>query len=259
MLDERGKVNKVISYLNFVYILRDFGISRLSAFADQTDFSVTNLFVSSGRIFEHTAALCGDRIIFLASDGLYQFDGLTTSRIMQRLDGAIDVSPNAAASFHNGKYYLSCIIGSADTADNKNNNAVLVYEVATGLFSILKDVDVRAFNKCNEKMYAITENGTAAYIERCGSVFGEITTKRWVSGLLDFGTDTVKHVREINFATDDAVTLTVFTESTSKDFTITPDRGIARVRVNLSGRKIGIAIVSKTEQARVARPTVVIS
>lgn len=267
VLDERGKLNKVISYLNFVYILRDFGISRVSAFADQIDFSVSNLFVSSGQIYSDTATLCGDRIIFLASDGLYQFDGLNTSRIMTQIDSIIEPSPNSCAHFHNGKYYLSCSLSengandgdlAGDNSDN-SNNAVLIYDLHSASFSILKGVCVRAFSKKGDDLYAVTGDGIASYIKQSGEVFNEPTTKSWSSGLLDFGSEQVKHVREIFLSSDTPFNLKVYSERTSKSFDITPADGVTRVRVNLSGRKIGIAIVSKTEQARVARPTVVIS
>lgn len=69
MIDERGALNRVISYLNYVYVFRDYGISRITAFGAQTDFSVSNLFVSSGKIYPRSVALCGDSVIFLRRTG----------------------------------------------------------------------------------------------------------------------------------------------------------------------------------------------
>jgi len=269
MLDERGKLNKVISFSNFVYILRDFGISRLTAFASQEEFSTSNLFVSSGKIYANTASLCGDRIIFLASDGLYQFDGLSTNRIMQRLDGVLKPSPNSSACFHNGKYYLSFRLEDEDDANTVNNavvgssggvddnNAVLVYEVQTGGFSLIKGVSVRTFSKRGEKLYAITADGIATAVNKCGKIFDEPTQKIWSSGYLDFNIEGRKHIREIYLSTDYPIRLKVYSERGEKEFEVTPIAGVNRIRVNLSGRKIGVDIVAETAKARVTRPTIV--
>ena len=47
MQDERGGLNRVISYNDYIYVFRDFGVARVSAYGDQTDFSVSQLFISS--------------------------------------------------------------------------------------------------------------------------------------------------------------------------------------------------------------------
>ena len=47
LIDERGALLKVVSFLDYIYIFREYGISRLTAYGDQTSFSVSNLFVSS--------------------------------------------------------------------------------------------------------------------------------------------------------------------------------------------------------------------
>ena len=68
LADGYGKSNKVVAFLNYVYIFRDYGISRMIAYADQSEFSVSNLYVSAGRIYPSSVAVCGDKVIFL-SDG----------------------------------------------------------------------------------------------------------------------------------------------------------------------------------------------
>ena len=262
VLDERGKLNKVISFQNFVYILRDFGISRLSAFADQTDFSVSNLFVSSGRIFADTAKLCGDRIIFLASDGLYQFDGISTTRIMGRLDGVMHPSEKSTAAFFNGKYYLSLSVTkdkkSGNTSSNfSNNNAVLVYDVQTGMFSLLTDVCISGFNVCGDRLFGVADGGKACLIEKCGSVFGVPTDKTWLSGEMDFGTEGIKNIKEIHLQTDYPLQLTVGTERAVKEFAVAPTPGGTKININMRGKIIRIGLSAVTERARINKPTVI--
>ena len=80
LVDERGECNKVLSFNDYVYIIREHGISRLSAYGEQEEFSVTHLFLSTDKIYHNTAVLCGDRILMLCSDGVYSFNGYSASK-----------------------------------------------------------------------------------------------------------------------------------------------------------------------------------
>jgi len=262
VLDERGKLNRVISYLNHIYIFRDFGISRLTAFADQTDFAIGNLFVSSGKIYADTAVLCGDMVMFLASDGLYRFDGLSTHRVLPAISSMIQSSENATAVFHEGKYFVALKLDTDLESSDENsdkNNAVLAIDFKTGTYTILAGVSVKAFSSVKETLYALTEVGIAALMTRCGTLFGEPTEKSWASGLLDFESERTKTVREFFVETDEKFELTVYSERAKKQFTVTPVNGLAQVRVNVSGRKIGFIMKAKTAEARIVRPTLILS
>ncbi|MCL2061233.1 MAG: hypothetical protein FWH03_01220 [Firmicutes bacterium] len=261
MLDERGKLNKVISYLNYIYIFRDYGISRLSAFADQSDFFVGNLFVSSGKIYARSVALCGDCVLFLASDGIYRFDGLSTRKILSAVSPLVLPSAAAAGVFHEGKYYLSfrAAFDESDSAAEEQNNAVLVYDLKNGAYSILKGASVTAFASKDERLIAVTADGRTALLSRCGHVFGEPTVKKWTSGLSDLGTERIKTVRELYIESDDAFTLTVESENTKREFFVLPEAGITKVRANVRGRKIGVTLTAHTAKARLTRPTVIFS
>ena len=107
LTDERGRSNRVLSFLNYVYVLRDYGITRLTAQGKQTDFAAANLFVSGGRIYPETAAVCGDAVLFLCSDGFYSFDGVSTRRILKHLDGVLTAKGSPSAAYVGGKYFVS--------------------------------------------------------------------------------------------------------------------------------------------------------
>lgn len=147
MVDERGALNRVISFNDYLYIFRDYGISRLTAFGDQEGFSVSHLFVSSAKIYPNSVSVCGDRIIFLASNGLYSFDGYTTTKILSNLSNAFVRNNNSAiGAFFEGKYYLSLNI-KFDNDDYFNetgfvNNALLVYDIKTKDYKITRGVDI---------------------------------------------------------------------------------------------------------------------
>ena len=280
VIDERGKLNCLLSFLNYVYIFRDYGISRLTAFADQSEFAMVNLFTSSGKIYPRSVTLCGDTVLFLATDGVYRFDGFSTRKILSFLSPLILPSEGAVGAFHDGKYFLSCQLSvvSGQLSDEESddgsinntpqtencqlktencNNAVLVYDIKSGAYSMLTDVAVTAFAPIGGRLIAVTDDGTPAEFSRCGHVFGTPTVKAWESGWMDFGTERVKRVSEIFIESDGPFQLSMYSEKAKKDFDVTPQKGITRIRVNLSGRKIGFSITAGTTKARITRPTII--
>ena len=75
MADENGALLKVLSFFNYVYVFRSYGITRFYATGEQSRFSLMHLFVSSDRIIGDTVCVCGARILFLTQRGLFDFDG----------------------------------------------------------------------------------------------------------------------------------------------------------------------------------------
>ncbi|UKI51778.1 MAG: hypothetical protein L6V79_06330 [Clostridium sp.] len=106
--DEGGKVIKVVKFLNYVYVFRDFGVERLTAFGAQTDFSVSKIYTASARIYPDTIVPLGDRIVFLTEEGLKCLDGYNVQNIFADLSDFLSKDKrNAVATGMDGKYF-SC-------------------------------------------------------------------------------------------------------------------------------------------------------
>ena len=240
---EGGATNKVVDFGGYLYIFRDYGIMRLTAYGDQSEFSLTGLFVSSGRIFADTVAVCGDRILFCASDGPYTFDGLSTTRILRDYDGAFaPVSPVAAYS--GGKYFLATKL--AETAGTRND-ALVCIDPKTGQACLSEGVHISAFSPvaetAGEKLFCATERGTLGIIERGAQYYGEPRTCLWEGALSDLGTpDREKLITEVFIDTATPATVRVFTEKGTREMHFAGKRAVQRKRVNLIGTKAGIAI-----------------
>ena len=69
MIGEKGRLLKVISFGGYIYVFRSYGITRVTAYGNQKSFSVADLFVSSGKIRGESITVCGDCVLFFASDG----------------------------------------------------------------------------------------------------------------------------------------------------------------------------------------------
>jgi len=262
LTDDRGRIGKLVSFLNHIYIFRERGISRLTAFSDQRDFSVSNLFVSTGKIYADTVALIGDRVIFLASDGLYSFDGFSARRILTNLDGLIAADENAAAFGAGGRYYLSCRLNGNRGIGCENgafiNNGLLVLEHRQNSYCLTRGIDIQRFSAYQNNLMAVS-NGIIGQIERTNQNFGIVLERLWLSPQTDLGVDSEKVLEEILFDTNADLDLTIESEKDKKVFKVKADKGINRVRVHLRGRLIRFRISTDAEKVRISRPVLVIT
>lgn len=151
MVDDFGRLNKVLSFEGCLYVFRDYNIARVIAYGDQNEFSVSQLYVSNGKIFDQTICICGNKIMYLASDGIYMFNGSSSTRLDLNINKMFKGVTNqyARAGYSNGYYYLACKLNFVDdkmvgceTDDRYSNNALLKIEVSTGKLTILRGYDI---------------------------------------------------------------------------------------------------------------------
>jgi len=201
MVDERGACNKVISFNDYLYVFRDYGISRITAFGDQEGFSVSHLFVSSAKIFPESVCVCGDRIIFLSSSGLYSFDGFSATKILDSISGLYaDNNQNAIGGFFEGKYYLALNLKFIKDDDFNEegfiNNALLEYNISTKKYKIIRGVDVIDIQATNvggiEKLFLSARKSSKlkykiVTINNSGNFLNSPIKKSWKTGFYGFG------------------------------------------------------------------------
>lgn len=267
MTDERGDLNRAIGFLGYVYVFRERGISRVYAVGRQTDFAVTNLFVSGGKIYPGSVAVCGDRVLFLAGDGMYSFDGAGTSRILSRVSGAISSGENCASIYFDGKYYLSFRkdfdnepIGCENAETAFTNNMLLIYEPETGKYSLTRGADVVGFAASEETgVLAICSDGSVGVVNKCGACFGTPLRKVWVAPKTDMGNSDKKTVREIRLYTKNATTVTLKSDAGSLAVKFPGSGDVQRKRVSFSGRRIGFEISTDAADALISRPSLIVT
>ncbi len=266
LLDDRGEMNKVVSFADYLYVFRDHGISRITAYADVKEFAVSNLFVAAGRIFPESIQKCGSVIMFLASDGLYAFDGYECRKVLTQLDGLI--KEGVASAFFDGKYYLSC---KADFGDGKKiecengeckANMLLVYDPTTGEYSVSRGMDIRYMNACTfvgeDFLAAYDEGNGGGVIMRNGKRFDVPLEKRWESPLSDFGMpDKYKAVREVHVDTETDISVSVLGDG--KERTVPVKSGPRRIRYNIRARQLSLSVETNKCDCRIKPPTIVYS
>ena len=122
--DECGKVIKVISFSNYLFIFRERGIYRLTAFSNQSEFLLKKLFVNTGKIYAKTIAECGDSIIFFCDEGLMKFNGYDVVKLNFDLP-EIYTKEKLIGSYYNGSYYIACGIVEPIIENTFINNALI--------------------------------------------------------------------------------------------------------------------------------------
>ena len=255
MQDERGAINRVIGFLGYVYAFRERGISRITAYGSQSDFSVSNLYVSGGRIYRDTVTPCGDVVLFLGEEGLCAFDGVSTTRLLPSL-GGLAGGEKAVGAYKSGKYYLAFSYEGI----SEENDSLLVYDPTDGRYSISKGFSVSGFCVTENEVVGITSGGSAGAIVGCGSSLGVALPKRWRIPRNDWGSAKRKTVREISLYTKYDCRVVVRGDGGRKlvvNFAGKDD--VQRKRVNFTARRIGFDVESVTANAEISRPTMVMS
>lgn len=265
LIDERGALNRVLSYGGYVYVFRDYGISRITAFGAQTEFSVSNLFVSSGRIYPGSVALCGDTVLFLAEDGLYAFDGVSTVKMLKNLDGLFKNGERSCAYYADGKYYLAFVREETDgkigcETGSYVNNAMLVLDLSSGSYSLSRGLDICNFCRPDDGgVIAITGSGRAGRVEKCGALFGVPLKKKWRVPKTDLGELRKKRVREIWLNTVYPISVTLRSDTETKTVDFTGGADVQCKRVAFAGRRIGFDIETSHSFVELSRPSLVVT
>ncbi len=256
MVDSRGGILRAVSFLDYVYLFRSYGIARLSAYADQTQFTLTQLFVSSGKIFPESVTVCGDRILFLAEDGLYAFDGLSTRKILEGvfpfLKG-LDQSASRGA-FYNGKYYLTANFAFPEGEES----ALLEYVISDGSCSVIRGVsatDVTVVSGEEKSMLVLCVDGMLFSLSEDGKFDGSFLNAHWTTPFSDLGTpERLKHVRFLFLQSDHPCTVTVETERGRRKIPVVGAKCVKKYRVGLVGRMVKLTFESEG-LLRIAKPS----
>ena len=264
MVDERGALNRVVSFNDYLYIFRDYGISRLTAFGDQEGFSVSHLFSLGAKIYPESVAVSGDRIIFLSNNGLYSFDGYNCTKILSNLDGLIaSNNDNSKAAYFMGKYYLSLNMNF-----DENNlfdesgfvtNALIEYEPTTKKYKIVRGVSVVSITPVTsggiEKLYisargSESESYKVYVLDESGKFDEQILPKKWKSDKCNFSSIKQKVLRAIVIDGEAGACIKI-TNQYGESKSIVTNSGQNRYMIFLSGVAFEFEISSTQENAKI--------
>lgn len=253
--DDLGSAIKVVSFLNYLYVFRDYGIFRLTAYGDQNDFIMKKVFTDTGRIYKDSIVMCGDKIMFCAEDGVYAFDGYNAVKVGKEFPSAIDKRETCAGYLEN-KYYLACRL---DELGGEGNNAVVRFDTETKDVSVLSGVRVSSF--CSVKtsngsdMLCTFEDGkknVVGMLSEDGKNFESVTKKVYESPETTLGYPTCKTVRGASIFTKYPLTLAVVVDGKRFAFRVQGRDCQQYVPIEKCGVRIKFELTSECEKAYVA-------
>ena len=269
MADELGDCNKVLSFNNYLYVFRSFGITRITAFADQSTFSVMNIYTSSNSIFANTACVCGSVMLFMATDGLYSFDGASAKKLNLGFESIFqDVqSSKVVATFHKNHYYLLCNTTLETLSSEYDNycNTLFSLDIDSGESEVLfgyKFVDIVSVGQnLMEKLIIIASDGTHNILyelSQSGAVSTTATTKVWESAFTDLGLPSAtKNFRSMHVVTDYPMTATVRTENDERTINLDGVPAVPqRIRLGIAGKMLAVSLTTSSQFARISHPTI---
>ncbi|MBE5738284.1 MAG: hypothetical protein E7354_00915 [Clostridiales bacterium] len=265
LVDDFGRSNKVISFEGYLYVFRDYNIARITAYAEQEEFFVNQLYVGSGRILKDTVAICGNKIMYLATDGLYAFNGSSSSKINLGINNVFDDNnENAVGGFCNGCYYLACRLNYDDDAENESigdtdNNSLIRFDVNTGKLTILRGCDIRDVSIINDTkssfVLVVLRQGVEyklGMVDGSGAIFDVPTNKVWFTPNSDFNyPDRYKLVKEVYLETDSDCIVRVVADGKKKDYKVKGSKEIAVIKPRMKGIKISVSFISNTVNTRI--------
>ena len=271
---EDGEIIGLVSFDSHLYIIRERGIWRLSGFSDQTQFSLTKMYVSAGNILRDTVAVAEDAILFMTPHGLHRFDGFSVTRPHPHISEFMkSVDPMmSSACFNNGVYYYGCYKDYGDGLDGRFNhagmqlnpnflpnpfNTVLCVSTVTGEVCVIRGADCRALTSINLPVFSAACYISPLHTHRlmtidAGRNFPVRAVPRfWCSPELDFGAPQHKKMlKKINFTTSKPLELHVVADGKNHVFK-TPVSSL-----NISGRIFRIAFFCEDAEPDILAPTV---
>ncbi|HCU56590.1 MAG TPA: hypothetical protein DIC18_04605 [Clostridiales bacterium] len=255
---EMGEIVKVLSFGGQVYLFFEHGVMRMSAYNDQTEFQLSKLYFSVGSLYKDTITVCGDRIMFCASDGVFLFDGLTVKKVLSEIEDLFaETQPGAHAVFQGGKYHLACSL-VMDSTINGAPNSLVIYDLWKQTFEIAHDLTLR----CMVALELNTVRGVLAevdspvdflgIIDHSGKIGDTPTAKLWVSPITHLGVNSGrKLLREVRLRAEGEATLTLCLDGVDHEYAL--QTGLNKVRVMRSFDKLRVLLSSLSPCVRITQ------
>ena len=263
--DERGDLNKVVSFNDYLYVFRDFGITRISQYGQDEEFAISHMHLSDAYIYPNTIAIAGEKAYFLEGEKIKVFNGSTVKEIeldcMKLLSG--QDNRNAFGQCFNGKYYLACrgnfndgqAVGCESYDGGFKNNLLLILDTTSHHVDVMRGVDINELlaltNKFKSKLVACynKENvGKIGELTTDGKLFNKIYPSLWQSGKTDFGfSGQVKRIKSFLIKSKRDCTITIESETQSKTISVAGKDSVQNIRANVLGNQFTVKIESKKQ------------
>ena len=270
LTDDRGTLKKVIESNNYLYVIREYGITRVSGWGLQDEFTVKNLYLTTGKLYYKSAVLCGGAILMLCRDGIYYFTGSSMQKLDLGLDKYFENVDNdyAIGAFLDGKYYLACRLNFNDSAligcENSayQNNTLIEYDLDNGNVNILRGVDICSITPFQTEWFSKLvicrndENKNKLYeLTHDGLVCNTPTNKTWTSAYTDMGYPSYKKAIKNLFLTT-KYDIEILFNADGKDYTFNVKGSDypTKIPINLMAKRFSVTFLTNNQYSEISNP-----
>lgn len=276
--DDRGDLNKIISFNNYLYIFRDFGITQISEYGSEEDYAISHIYQSTSAIASNSIAQAGEEIFFLEGARIKSFNGNSVKDIELNCLGYLNgcSQKSAYGVCINGKYYLACRgnfgdnekVGCEGYEGGYKNNMLIIYTIDSGHVDILRGVDINEMvaltNKHKSKLVVCFNNeniGRLGQISINGQIFDKNIIGLWESGSTDFSMPgKEKRVKYFTIQSEGECKVLLTSEKESRTFNIKGGNDIQKINANILGKQFNVKIeVDQSSRVNISEFTITVS
>lgn len=259
--NECGMVKGLATMGNSVYVFQEYGISKISK-ADTDDYSVSKIWQSGESVYENTICVCGDKIYFCTSGGIYEFGGSSVKKICEFLGSALIPSSYARITAFQGKIYFALKLNLpgekyAYDGNSYENNSLLIYDPDSGdneLYYGINIASMCAVPIVSQLILAFSDQ-TVGFLSRSGLIGDEPLAGYYRLRENDFGTGNRKTVQKIVLTVTADAKLMLYVDGRKYSYKIKGRDYPQSIRTGRTGVKIGVA-VEMTGSGKLTPPTI---
>ena len=269
---EGGRLRKLFSFNDYVYLFRDTGIVKIYPFSNDNPLSITHIYYSSSFIFPETIQRCGEYIIFITREGLHLFDGNSVEKVNLEIFDLVDTSlyETFCSASQRGKYYLACkinfndgqTVGCEASSLGYKNNAILIYDVESGSIEIMRGVDVSDFapieSNIVSKLVCTFNNDNIKHLGELtldGEVFGELLPKKWTSVETNFGyAENMKVIKSFSLFAKKDCQVEIKSDVETKVINIKGKDNFQKIKTLVKGKYFEISFISTEKGQKISSP-----
>lgn len=260
--DERGDLTKLISFNDYVYIFRNYGITQLSKYSPDEEFSISHMYRACSYINPRTICAFKDNVYFVEDNRLKAFNGNTVKDVevkaFKYMRGVTNT--NLCGTCFQGKYFLACkcnfgdgeSIGCESYTGGYVNNALISYDLTTGEEEILRGVDINQImnfvTPFKSKLLACFKNQHIDKIGQLtfdGKLFGQTLQSRYETTFADFGEKSAyKTLTKITYKSSEDFVCTVIYDGKEKSFTLKGEGIMKSKQISLTGKEFKFVLKS---------------
>ena len=266
-LSDCDKLMRLINFDDYLYVFREYGITKISQYGAGEEISVNHIIDSGSKIYPETICVCQNEILYFAEDGLYSFNGTTNKKLSIGFEAMLKNIKNSfsCACYKNGVYYLACKL---DFDDDKKvgveegiyvNNALISIDPKNQGYTITRGIDICSLTSVqtenfNEILACFNSKHQTkiGILNCCGKDFdndlvGYYKTKS--TGVNHPLQD--KILKEIQVLSQHDCKMKITSDRASKTVLIKGNKQHQRVKIDLSGKHFKFEI-SSVGQAEIA-------